>query len=71
LVISSEQDARPAFERWVGLWKYYDQSLNFDTIGRWGSSELKVTPSGAVLVIMSMWALLKAAPNLKAVNSSD
>ena len=28
LVISSEQNARPAFERWVGWWKYYDQSLN-------------------------------------------
>ena len=28
LVISSEQYARPAIGRWVGLWKYYDQSLN-------------------------------------------
>ena len=28
LVISSEQDARPALERWVGMWKYYEQSLN-------------------------------------------
>jgi hypothetical protein len=28
LVISSEQDARPPSEGWVGLWKYYDQSLN-------------------------------------------
>ena len=28
LVISPEKDARPAFERWIGLWKYYDQSLN-------------------------------------------
>lgn len=28
LDISSEQGARPVFERWIGLWKYYDQSLN-------------------------------------------
>ena len=41
LVISPEQDTRPAVERWVGLWKYYDNSLSIRRDGRAGLLRVK------------------------------
>ena len=40
LVVPSEQDTPPALEGWVGLWKYYDQSINIRRSSKAGFLEV-------------------------------
>jgi hypothetical protein len=41
LDISLNEDARPDFKSWIGLWKYYEQSLNIGRDGKAGFLRIK------------------------------